>query len=95
MSHKDPTEQLRALHEQLEQLKASLSKDRQDVARLRRKVDLLRRLPADLPERIDPQLLEQMLEAEAARAAAQEARDFPAYVRQLEARVKRRRPDPH
>ena len=91
MSHEDPTEQLRAFHEQLEPLKAGLSKDCHDVARPRRTADLLRRLPADLPERLAPQLLE----AEAARAAAQEARDFPAYVRQLEARVKRRRPDPH
>ena len=91
MSHKHPREKLPTLHEPREQLKVSLLEERQDVARLRPRVDLLRRLPAELPVRIDPQLLE----AEAARAAAQEARDFPGYVRQLERRAKRRQLRPH
>jgi hypothetical protein len=85
-----PNTELQALHSQIDALCDVLLEQSQRVASVQRKVDLLRRLPEDVADRIDPGLLETLLEAAGAEAAQEAAQRFPELLRQVERQAARR-----
>jgi hypothetical protein len=91
MTHDDDDQQLKALHAEIDRLLDRLLQYKQDIARHRRVTELIRRLPIDLSETIDRQLLEKMLQAEGDRAAQKATGEFPEFVNYLLNRAEKRK----
>jgi hypothetical protein len=80
-------ESLAEAHEEIYRLVGLLHRQQQKVARLKRMTELLKRVPADLAERLGPTLIEAMAQREGEKAAREEAlrqqRDLPRFMEEL------------
>jgi hypothetical protein len=78
-------------HEEIYRLVGLLHRQQQHVARLKRTNELLKRVPADLAERVGPELIVAMAEREGNKAASEEAlrqqRDLPRLLEEMTQRV--------
>ena len=83
MTRDDGKTQLRKLHAQIDQLTDRVLCIKQDIARHRRAVELLRALPPDLGDRIGYELIDELIAAEEQRAAEQASREFPAFLDEI------------
>lgn len=81
-------------HQEIWRLVELLHRQQQKLARLRRTTELLNRVPADLAERLGPELIRAMAEREGEKAAEQEAarqqRDLPRFIEELLQRAEAR-----
>lgn len=91
MTHDEKT-QLRKLHSQIDQLADRALHYKQDIARHKRAVELLRALPPDLGDRIGYDLIDQLIAAEEQRAAEQVTREFPTFLNELYRRAEPSKP---
>jgi hypothetical protein len=71
---------LQILHAQIDQLTARALRYKQDIARHRRAVELLRALPGGLGDRIGYDVLDKLMAAEEQRAVEQATREFPEFM---------------
>jgi hypothetical protein len=78
---------LQELHSQIDQLADRALHYKQDIARHKRAVELLRALPPDLGGRIGYDLIDQLVAVEEQRAAEQVTREFPAFLKELARRA--------
>ena len=78
-------------HEEIYRLMGLLHRQQQQVARLKRTNELLKRVPADVAERVGPELIVAMAEREGEKAAREEAlrqeRDLPRLVEEMTQRA--------
>ena len=66
-------ESLKEAHEEIYRLVGLLHRQQQNLARNKRMVELLQRVPAELAERVSPALIEAMARGEGEKAAREEA----------------------
>jgi hypothetical protein len=87
-------ESLTEAHAEIYRLVGLLHRQQQDLARNKRMVELLQRVPPDLAERVDPALIEAMARREGEKAAREEAarqqRDLPQLLEGMLRRVEAR-----
>jgi hypothetical protein len=84
-------ESLTEAHEEIYRLMGELHRQQQKLARLKRTNELLKRVPADLAERVGPELIVAMAERAGDKAAREEAlrqeRDLPRLVEEMAQRA--------
>lgn len=90
MPRSDHEQQLPILHAQIDRLVDQALQHHQDRARYQRRVELLHQLPAEVCQTVGPELLEQLLQREAAAAADRATRDFPQVLSAVERRANQR-----
>ena len=87
-------ESLTEAHQEIWRLVELLHHQEQRLARLRRTNELLERVPADLAERVGPELIAAMAKREGEKAAEEEAarqqRDLPRFMEELMRRAEAR-----
>jgi Lon protease-like protein len=83
-------ESLPDAHAEIDRLVALLHRQQREIARNKRMVELLRRVPADLAERVGPELILAMAEREGQKAAQEEAARQRRELPQLMAEMMRR-----
>jgi hypothetical protein len=83
-------ESLPEAHAEIDRLVELLHRQQQELARNKRVVELLRRVPADLAQRVGPALIEAMARREGDKAAHEEAARQQRELPQLLAEMMRR-----
>ena len=87
-------ESLTEAHAEIYRLVGLLHRQQQELARNKRMVELLQRVPPDLAERVDPVLIEAMARREGEQAAREEAarqqRDLPQLLEEMMRRAEAR-----
>ena len=87
-------ESLTEAHAEIYRLVGLLHRQQQDLARNKRMVELLKRVPPDLAERVDPALIEAMAHREGEKAAREEAarqeRELPQLLEEMMRRAEAR-----
>ena len=87
-------ESLTEAHAEIYRLVGLLHRQQQELARNKRMVELLQRVPPDLAERVDPLLIEAMARREGEQAAREEAarqqRDLPQLLEEMMRRAEAR-----
>lgn len=78
---------LKEAHEEIYRLVGLLHRQQQDLARNERMVELLKRLPPDFAERVDPALIQAMVRNAGEKAAREEAarqqRELPQLLNEM------------
>ena len=84
-------ESLAEAHETIYRLMGELHRQEQRLVRLKRTNEILKRVPADVAERVGPELIVAMAEREGEKAACEEAarqeRDLPRLVEEMTRRA--------
>ena len=87
-------ESLTEAHAEIYRLVGLLHRQQQELARNKRMVELLQRVPPDLADRVDPVLIEAMARREGEQAAREEAarqqRDLPQLLEEMMRRAEAR-----
>ena len=87
-------ESLKESHAEIYRLVGLLHRQQQDLVRNKRMVELLKRVPSDLAERVDPALIEAMARREGEKAAREEGarqeRELPQLLEEMMRRAEAR-----
>lgn len=86
----DVASALQQLQAENDELVERLLTYQQEIARHRRSIDLLRALPLEVHQRLGTSLVQDLVQAESARAANQAVREFPEFLREVERRAQQR-----